>query len=408
LLTALTNMAGAAMPFLKMAAAHPQLALTAIMTFKLAQGISSIAAIGQSAGLARLALQTQSVAVQTERAATQVGRYSGLLRGIPLMLGTTVTLLIAAPVFAYLMKLKEEADQAWQEAKDAAQTGKKADVKLLGALPATPAGVETFLKTQWRGIGYETSALIKENLSTLRQPLGVWPFGDHTKGMKERSEWFGGILKERMPQIEIPALFGEYRRQLNARKDIGPELKQILINASTIAFPKASAEYAEALKNAQGDEYKAIRDLTEASIKAANITREASDKLAESLRSGADAVDDFGRRVRSTRLPGEPEPEPGPVPEGAHARGGLTRRRHVAIIGENPELILPLSQLESVLGGLRGTRGGGGGAPVFHIDARGAQTGVGVEIKRALMEFVRESGLHGLTDDGFRDRALAI
>ena len=68
----------------------------------------------------------------------------------------------------------------------------------------------------------------------------------------------------------------------------------------------------------------------------------------------------------------------------------LPRLRHVAIVGESPELIVPLSEIEELLerakARSRGRR--------FYIDARGAQTGVGAEIKRAVMEAIREGGFH--------------
>jgi hypothetical protein len=405
LLTAMTSLAGAAMPFLKVAAAHPQLALTAIMTFKLAQGVSSIAAIGQASGIARLALQTQSVAVQTERAAVSTSLWRRQLGGIPGTLGTIVTLTLATAVIGYLMKLKDEAEQAWEEAKGIKAQGQRSYVKLLGTKEVPTETAEK--------IGREDVRTgVAEMLRQLRMPEWWRPmllgrYGTVRPLASVPQSEIAEKLSSQMPGLKLGSQFGEFIKRIRYESGLGSADVLKFESAARSMFPESARRFDKALQEAGGDMSAAIKKLVEEDREAAQRVFENSTKLSESLQSGADAVEDFGKRVRSTRLPGEPEPEGG-IPEAAHAKGGITRRRHVALVGENPELILPLSQFESVLGRLGGGRGSGAGGPVFHIDARGAQMGVGAEIKRAVLEAIRETGLHNLTDDGFRDRALAI
>lgn len=71
------------------------------------------------------------------------------------------------------------------------------------------------------------------------------------------------------------------------------------------------------------------------------------------------------------------------------AVGGSVNAGMPYIVGERgPEMFVPGSAGSIVSNG--NLRGGGGGS-VFNIDARGAQAGVGEEIKRALMEYDRGS-----------------
>jgi len=404
LLTSLTSLSQAVLPFVKLMGEHPKVTLFGLALFKFASFAMYASAAAQSSGLTRMfgiGRAAEETAVSVGAATTRVARYQGMLRRVPTMVGTTITLFMATEVLALILKYKAEADQAWEEAKAVAEEGKRADIRLLAALPKTPAGIEQFTKINYRGMQTQIGSLLKSWPDLTRLKIGGF-FGT---SMEQRSKEGAERLRERMPELAIPAVFIEYMRQIQDRKDLSADVKQALINAANLAFPEAGAKYREALDKAQGDVAAAQRALTETAMQAARDAQAASSHLKEGLQSGADAAEDFGRRVRSIPLPGGVDEPTGP-PEAQHARGGLTRRRHVATVGESPELILPLSQLDNVLSRM-GRGGEGNRIGPFHIDARGAQAGVGAEIKRAVMEAIQESGLGGLTDNGFRNRALS-
>jgi hypothetical protein len=113
------------------------------------------------------------------------------------------------------------------------------------------------------------------------------------------------------------------------------------------------------------------------------------------------------RRLRSWRPPTL-------VP--SRAMGGLVERGGFAMVHPR-EAIVPARVTEGLshqmMTTLLASRGGGVHLGGIHVTVQGnAESGIERKIARAIraefLELLRETGLHGLSDDGFRDRALAI
>jgi len=152
----------------------------------------------------------------------------------------------------------------------------------------------------------------------------------------------------------------------------------------------------------------------------------------EKVAAAAPAVDEFTQAIqRATgRLSAIPAPFGGffgrtfPTPKGGlpgvrnsefnlgdgirpFAKGGFVTRPTLALLGEGgePEVVSPVSKLMRSMS----SRGGDVHVGGIHIHIHGnAEAGIERKIADVVEDRIRQLGLHGLTDDGFRDRALSI
>jgi hypothetical protein len=426
LLGALTKVAGAAMPFLRLAAAHPDLALTAMMTFKVAQGVSAIAAISQSSGLARLPLTINSTTGQLMAANQQTSLWRRQLGGIPGTVGTIVTLSLGVAVIGYLEKLKAEAEEAWEQAGGQAREQEKGFTRLLGGKGVTPEKARALEK---RNVEQSMATFLHQSIKQ-GQPKdwsnaagwGVWlqrglsaPFGRKYGMQAQAGEFSHGelvqMLKQQMPGLARPGQFAQGLQYVQ-NAVAGPANQEALKSAMKEAFPGAWSEVQDALKTAGGDYYKAVEELVKTDQDIARRLTETSDRTIEQFGRMGDAAERAAQRL-APLAPPTPAGGDGDlnVPElPSHARGGITRRRHIALLHQN-EAISPLSELPDVLR-RAGALGGGRGPVNINVHVDGSRTSdpeaLAAAIARKVHQVLDETGLSGLTHDGFRNRALSI
>lgn len=391
-------------PFLQSAtdflSQHPKMALMGAAALIAGRGL---AGVGQSALAFRLALQhslptlaatqqsllTTGAAAQT--ASNKLAWYRRGLTSLPGMITTTIAVLGVGILIEYIRQLKAEKDQAYEDLAKTQQGGKKTTEKLYGAgldndrlkllgqrqMPGTLRGfLDTYENVRpWQWLG-----------SKDRYLLGMeQTYGDHN----DLAEKF----KKYMPELSMPSQFGLFSKALGDNKNLSDKQKIDIFQGAIKAFPEAFKSYSEIFKQSGGDIHKTITLLIEQDKRAA----EAATKLAESMEGAAKRVDTlkFGES-------GEPDDTAVP-PLPGHAKGGLMKRTHPAIVHRD-ELVIPLEKLSAI------RRGGDRSfAPIVNVNVNGEADGRAIaqieeKVLAALRKYKEE--LFAIHDDRMRDDML--
>jgi hypothetical protein len=306
LLHTLAGLGTAGVPFLNFLEKHPTMAMAGMSTLKLTTGMMEMIAVYRQikmAGLVSNALNagtSGSAIAQTganaAAASTQVGLYRRQLTNIPSVIGTTIALSAATGLLAYLLKLKDEAEAAWADAKGAAQQGKTATDRLYGTKNVSD---ETIKMMGYHGMAGQLSEFLKGDVETPFHPKelvgsGFWE--KYILGHQGRSDEMVRRMREQMPELAMPSQFAFFVDSLKKNKNLTSEQRQQLMNSAITAQPKAYEKYDAALKAANGDQIAAINALVEqdrAQATAAQTAAEQINKLSGSAEKLSGKFENF-------------------------------------------------------------------------------------------------------------------
>lgn len=410
LVTALTAGATAALPFIQMAAQHPVISLAAIAIGRLGMASAQTAIALRTSGLVReiggvnrevasLSTVIQKGAPAAEQQATQVGRKIGsaLTGAIKLtIIGFGIETLISGLMDRTRGAI--EGRQATEQRKDlererdkaasgGAGTGQLGELdKQIGALRAAE------LEASHRGgylsgrTGSDFSQLVSTYTegyvsSVLKGKAGFSPSHLVSPGIGQRQlidQLGGGDFRFKSAE-QITGFFDTLRHSGQYSDE---ELKKLRNLASSV-YP----EFASSLQS-----------LSSAASDAASTLRRFDWK---STQGGSDHNRSAGRLRTWT--------PPTVVP--SRAMGGVVQRSGMALV-HSREAIVPAHVTQGLSERLLSRRGDIHMGDV-HVHVQGnAEAGIEHKIARSirgqLLDLLRETGLHELTQDGYRDSALSF
>jgi hypothetical protein len=421
LLSAVAGAARALTPFIKLMAEHPNIFLTALAVSKLATSFSALAAVAQTTGILKLfagagagraALGAAGVGAEAAGAAgagagalgagagagagaAAAGGLRGLLARIPK--GAAVAVIISelwGEIFNSSLSDIDQLDAQvakLREARDKIRDERFKMMRETGMSTKEAAGQQAAVE--------EALGRAAAQYPMFKEPVGY--LGLRSSNQQEQAKTDKATVE--MLRGRKMGSLTEVTGFLQGLKDLqlpagsrAAQLREDIQRLATAAWPQFAKE---------------LSDVTSEAPQAASALGQVTDqlkKLGLFTLSTPSSLGDSAHARTTRRLRTWVPPVQWGVP--GHGEGGITIAPHLAMVGERgPEMIAPLSKLGDILEKAQARGSGQSGHRFsFQIDARGAQAGVGAEIKRAIVEAIQQLGLRDLTDDGFRDRALSI
>lgn len=325
--------------------------------------------------LQRVNSTTATTAAGLGGATTRAAWYKRELTGVPAMLGTTIVLTVGAEVLAYIYQLKQEADQAWEEAKGTAVSGAKTKERLY----ASPTSSDQIFKLSQAQAPAALDAFITGINARLRQeqlehpsivgpavPLyGVYDLLKKAFYQPEASQAkIAQDLKSYMPELKMPAEFAFFMQAVQNNKKLSDGEKENYVKGASAAFPEAAAEYAramEAAKAAGNDSTEAMRSLVEAGKSAAKSVGD----LAPSANDAGRALKGLADRASSTNpAPAKTNADGTPVKVQSNAIGGRVQSDGMVHVHAG-EHIVPARVSQPYSAGRTSNSGQGNTGPVY-------------------------------------------
>jgi hypothetical protein len=338
LLTVLTELGTAAMPFINFLGQHPKLAIWSILGIKTASSFFQIANAMRQFNMAGRVIDATSGLTATGNAAgtaaTKAGRLSRVLKTeIPGMVGTTITLSLASATLAYIVQLRDEAKQAWEQAKGSAQKEADNDAKLL----TSGLSIDQLNKLGKTSGTTNLARFLGGFEHAAQDKMGWWDWT--TYGVNPWRRMFGAtgefdkhmpsVMQDQLPGLKNPSQFAFFMRAINESKLPQGE-KDKLTGAAGKAFPESLKKYNEALKWAAQNREAAERRLLELEKSEADARAQATSVLTNEFNPALEAATDRLNKLGFITEGNPPE----------HAAGGLTRKDHFAKVHRN-EFIIP-------------------------------------------------------------------
>jgi hypothetical protein len=399
LLSAVTQAVSTFKPFLSLMGEYPRVTLMALAVGKLARVAADLNALG-SLDLfgrgARAAIADQARGV--EKASEKVALYKRQLTGIPAMIGTTVVLSLATEVIRYILQLREEAKQAWEDAKGAASENKRATLRLYAekkvpgeqimqiGFAQMPASLASFIK------GYEArNAPTFSGFGSLFSSTGrKATLNDPQKLVED--------LRKYMPELSIPSQFVMFARALEENKTLSKQEKSTVYESAEKAFPDAAAEYRKAMRENANDYAAAIKQMLE-------TDRAAARSMGDLSTSAQKAADE----LKKIKAPGGVDQDGKPIPIPKMDTGGDILRDGPAYLHRG-ERVIPAQVVRQYQSRVQASSSRTAHVSLsVSVDARGstadpaairaAVLSAGDELKQAIIRML---------DEEYSDRGLSI
>jgi hypothetical protein len=303
MLSMLGNLASVAGPAFAWVNEHPSLVkFLAVMIplWRVFNGVAGTLAAFRNFQAANVIIGNGSAIAQAganaAAANAQLGFFRRQLTGIPAVLGTTITLGLATGVIAYILKLKDEAEAAWNEAHQAATSGDKTTTRMLAEKNVPDDTVRSVM----RGEAQSSLANFFKNLES----EGPWytsiiPFWKQQAWDTDKGQ-LGEMLAKQVPALARPSSFAQFMAVIDSSKQSEPN-RNAVREAARFRFPTAAAAYDKALEATKGDKFAAIEQLIQKDRDAA----QASQTLQSQFDKLGGSVADLSGKFEKFHFPGE-------------------------------------------------------------------------------------------------------
>ncbi len=373
LVNALTDLARAAMPFVRILEQHPKLALWALLTLKMGSAISQTAMVIRLSGITSLLNQTATSSAQAAGGVSRLRMALG--SGARIGGGVAIGLAILLPILA---QLKGEADEAADALTEVEKEYDRVWKRMMARVPKPPAvgppehyeqTNEYFAREQYKKLQSSLGSFVPE----ARREENPWwnVFGTGTMAAMSSGE-IESLLAKRFPTLRGSAsAFGQMMEAIEAFKGWKPgEAAKVREAARNVAGPDAVKEYTDALAKASNDQYTAITQL----IDKERDQAAAADKMKSSLDGLSGAADALKDKFLNFKMPGE-SGEGGKDGEGVNpptrvppsARGSHVKRAGLVTVHPGEDIVP--AYLTNRLASMRAmTASAGAGGLTVHVE----------------------------------------